>query len=101
MILSVIIPVYNEVRAIEEVLKRVKAVDIPKEVIIVDDCSTDGTRDYLRSIESKAEFKIFYHARNKGKGAAIRTATSHATGDIIIIQDADLEYDPLRFGTGP
>jgi len=97
LILSVIIPVYNEVRTIEEILKRVEAVDIPKEVIIVDDCSTDGTRDYLKSIKGKAEFKVCYHARNKGKGAAIRTAISHVTGDIIIIQDADLEYDPQDY----
>jgi len=97
LILSVIIPVYNEVRTIEEILRRVEAVDIPKEVIIVDDCSTDGTRDFLRLLESKTEFKIIYHPRNKGKGAAIRTAISHVTGDIIIIQDADLEYDPQDY----
>jgi dolichol-phosphate mannosyltransferase len=97
LILSVIIPVYNEVGTIEEILKRVKAVDIPMEVIIVDDGSTDGTCDYLKSIESTAEYEVFYHARNKGKGAAIRTAISHANGDIIIIQDADLEYDPQDY----
>ena len=84
-------------RTIGEILKRVRVVDIPKEVIIVDDCSTDGTREYLRSVEGQAEFKIFYHAKNKGKGTAIRTAISHVTGDIIIIQDADLEYDPQDY----
>jgi dolichol-phosphate mannosyltransferase len=97
LILSVIIPVYNEARTIEEILKRVEAVDIPKEVIIVDDGSTDGTCDYLKSIKRTGELKVFYHARNKGKGAAIRTAISHVTGDIIIIQDADLEYDPQDY----
>lgn len=97
MILSVIIPVYNEVRTIQEILKRVEAVDIPKEVIIVDDGSTDGTCDYLKSIENTGEYKVFYHARNIGKGAAIRTAISHVTGDIVIIQDADLEYNPQDY----
>jgi dolichol-phosphate mannosyltransferase len=97
LILSVIIPVYNEARTIEEILKRVKAVGIAKEVIIVDDGSTDGTRDYLKSIENTGEYKVFYHARNIGKGAAIRTAISQVTGDIVIIQDADLEYDPQDY----
>lgn len=97
MILSVIIPVYNEGKTIAEILKRVEAVDIPKEVIIVDDGSTDGTRDYLKSIERRRGFKVFYHPRNIGKGAAIRTAISHVTGDIVIIQDADLEYDPQDY----
>ena len=97
MILSVIVPVYNEMRTIEELLRRVKIVDIAKEVIIVDDGSTDGTRDYLRSMESEKDFKVFYQAKNMGKGAAIRKAISHVSGDIVIIQDADLEYDPQDY----
>jgi dolichol-phosphate mannosyltransferase len=95
--LSVIIPVYNEIRTIDEILRRVRAVDIAKEVIIVDDGSTDGTREFLRSVESEEGFKVIFHARNKGKGAAIRTAIPHVTEDIVIIQDADLEYDPRDY----
>jgi len=97
VILSVIIPVFNERRTIEEILRRVKTVDIPKEVIIVDDGSTDGTRDYLRSLESRGGFKVLFQAKNMGKGAAIRKAISHVSGDIVIIQDADLEYDPQDY----
>jgi glycosyltransferase involved in cell wall biosynthesis len=97
MKLSVIVPVYNEMRTIEEILRRVKMVDIAKEVIIVDDGSTDGTRDYLRSLESEEDFKVLYQAKNMGKGAAIRKAISHVSGDIVIIQDADLEYDPQDY----
>ena len=97
MKLSVIIPVYNERQTIGEILRRVKNVDIAKEVIIVDDGSTDGTRDYLRSRESEKDFKVLYHAKNTGKGAAIRKAISHVSGDIVIIQDADLEYDPQDY----
>ena len=97
MTLSVIIPVYNEMRTIEEILRRVRAVDIAKEVIIVDDGSTDGTREFLRSVEREDGFKVIFHARNKGKGAAIRTAIPNVTGDIVLIQDADLEYDPQDY----
>jgi glycosyltransferase involved in cell wall biosynthesis len=84
-------------RTIEEILRRVRAVAIAKEVIIVDDGSTDGTREFLRSVEREDGFKIIFHARNKGKGAAIRTAIPNVTGDIVIIQDADLEYDPQDY----
>jgi dolichol-phosphate mannosyltransferase len=97
VMLSVIVPAYNEIRTIAEILRRVKAVDIAKEIIIVDDGSTDGTRDYLRSLESKEGLKILYQAKNMGKGAAIRKAISHVSGDIVIIQDADLEYDPQDY----
>lgn len=97
MKLSVIIPVYNEMRTIAEILRRVKLVDIPKEVIVVDDGSTDGTRDYLRSLESREGFKVLYQDKNMGKGAAIRKAIDHVSGDIVIIQDADLEYDPQDY----
>lgn len=91
MKLSVLIPVYNEVRTIKETLRRVQAVDMEKEIIIVDDCSTDGTRDLLKSIP---EIELVLHEVNMGKGMAIRTALEHATGDVVIVQDADLEYDP-------
>lgn len=98
MKLSIIIPVYNEKKTISEIVKRVMAVKISgitKEMIIVDDESTDGTREILSKIKKlKPDFKIIYHEKNQGKGAAVRTGLSAATGDYIIIQDADLEYDP-------
>jgi glycosyltransferase involved in cell wall biosynthesis len=95
--LSVIIPVYNETRTIRELLERVKAVEIEKEIILVDDFSTDGTREYLRSIENQPGLKVVFHPRNMGKGRAIRTAIPHVTGDVVVIQDADLEYDPRDY----
>lgn len=97
--LSIIIPVYNEEKTILNVLDIVESVDIgdiQKEFIIVDDFSTDGTREILHHLQ-KAEFKIFFHNKNKGKGAALRTGFQHAAGDIIIIQDADLEYNPHEY----
>jgi len=94
--LSVVIPVYNERRTIEELIRRVKAVGLADEIIIVDDCSTDGTRDYLAAVADSLT-KVFFHDRNQGKGAALRTAFSNVSGDIIIIQDADLEYDPQEY----
>lgn len=94
MKLSVIIPVYNEAQTIEETINRVKAVDIKKEIIVVDDCSTDGTREILSNITG---IKLLVHSRNMGKGMAIRTAIEAITGDIAIIQDADLEYDPQDY----
>lgn len=94
MKLSVIIPVFNERKTIQDILDRVKNVDIEKELIIVDDGSTDGTRKILEKMDDDDQIKTFYHCENRGKGAAIRTAQSHVSGDIVIIQDADLEYQP-------
>lgn len=98
MRLSIIIPVYNEKKTIEEILKRVMAVKIPrmdKEIIIVDDKSTDGTREILQKIQKKHPwFKILFRSRNGGKGAAVRTGLKKASGDYVIVQDADLEYNP-------
>lgn len=90
------IPVYNEKNTLLDIIKRVEAVPIEKEIIIVDDFSTDGTREIMKGINSP-DIKIYYHPHNRGKGAAIRTAIPHATGDIVLIQDADLEYDPMDY----
>ncbi len=91
--LSVVIPVYNEKKSLLEIIQRVQLVPIEKEIILVDDFSTDGTRDLLRDLE-RQEFKVLYHERNQGKGAALRTGFQHAIGEFVIVQDADLEYDP-------
>lgn len=96
MKLSVVIPVYNEKATIRELYDAVRAVNIEKEIILVDDFSTDGTRDILPSLTDETT-RVFYHERNLGKGAALRTGFTHATGDIVIIQDADLEYDPQQY----
>jgi len=96
MEISVIIPVFNEKGTIEEVLRRIKNVKIKKEIIVVDDYSTDGTRQLLKGIKDK-EIKVLFHSRNKGKGAAIRTAQPYIAGDVVIIQDADLEYEPKDY----
>ncbi|MDQ2871397.1 MAG: glycosyltransferase family 2 protein [Acidobacteriota bacterium] len=97
MKLSVLMPVYNEARTIDEVLRLVCGVPIEKEVIVVDDGSTDGTRDLLARWDGRAGVRVILHDRNRGKGAALRTALSEAQGEILIIQDADLEYDPAEY----
>lgn len=93
MKLSVIIPVYNEAKTVEEIIKRVEAISIDKEIIAVDDGSTDGSLDVLIGIANEERIKLIKHDKNSGKGAAIKTGLKAATGDIVIIQDADLETD--------
>jgi glycosyltransferase involved in cell wall biosynthesis len=98
MKLSIIIPAYNEVATIEAIVARVRATPYDKEIVIVDDGSSDGTRDKLKELEKIPVVKVVYHTQNQGKCAALRTGFQHATGDIILIQDADLEYNPAEYG---
>jgi len=101
-LLSVVIPVYNERETLAELVRRVKDVPVRKEIVLIDDFSTDGTRDLLGEWEQATDddprnrLSIHYHDRNQGKGAAVRTGFAQATGDVVIIQDADLEYDPAE-----
>ena len=105
MKLSVLIPAYNEVNTLEEAIRRVRGVRLPKEIIVVDDGSTDGTRELLMRLAGEAkpapdplnDLKVLFQPKNQGKGAAVRSALSHVTGDIVVIQDADLEYDPRDY----
>jgi glycosyltransferase involved in cell wall biosynthesis len=113
MKLSVIIPVYNEIDTIAEIVRRVRAVELAvpagfgpedgavvkfqREIVIVDDGSTDGTREYLRTLKDDPDTVVVFHERNQGKGAAVRTCLQHAGGDVMLIQDADLEYDPREY----
>ncbi len=98
MKISVVVPCFNEINTIDALVQQILAVDlgVERQIIIVDDCSTDGTRDYLKTIEHR-EIQLVFHDVNRGKGAALRTGFMHAVGDIIIIQDADLEYDPGEY----
>lgn len=95
--LSVVIPVYNEKTTIQEILDRVQAQPEVNEVVLVDDFSTDGTRDVLRTLEGRENVRVLYHPVNRGKGAALRTGFAAATCDMVLIQDADLEYDPTDY----
>jgi len=102
--LSVVIPVYNEVKTLERVVQRVRAASIPGEIVIVDDGSRDGTRDLLKSWQESSDEKhrdliIVLHEKNEGKGAALKTGFQHCTGDVVVVQDADMEYDPQDFRT--
>lgn len=98
MLLSIIIPVYNEVSTIQKVLDRVLATPYEKQIIIVDDASTDGTRGVLEGLKI-ANVETYYHEKNQGKGSAIATAWSKVKGDVALVQDADLEYDPADYGS--
>ena len=97
MKLSVVIPVFNEKATIHEILRRVRAVDLPKEIIVVDDFSTDGTREILQELGSDPDLKVVFQPRNMGKGAALRAGFEAVSGDIVVIQDADLEYSPDEY----
>jgi glycosyltransferase involved in cell wall biosynthesis len=97
MKLSVVIPVYNEKETLLKILERVRRVDLPKEIIVVDDFSTDGTREVLQNLPPADDLKILYQPRNMGKGAALRKGFEAVAGELVVVQDADLEYDPTEY----
>lgn len=96
-ILSVVMPVYNEKSTVLKIIEKVLELDIVKEIIVVDDCSNDGTRELLKSAKLDSRVKLLFHDKNMGKGAALRAGFKNITGDVAVIQDADLEYDPNEF----
>lgn len=97
MKITVLIPVYNEINTIEEIISRVKATGLASEILLVDDGSVDGSRELLQNINGRDQIRVILHEKNKGKGAAVRTGIKSARGDVILIQDADLEYDPRDY----
>jgi glycosyltransferase involved in cell wall biosynthesis len=97
MNISVIIPAFNEVKTIREIVKRVRTTGIVSEILVIDDGSTDGTREVLKELMDLGQIRVILHDKNRGKGAAVRTGIDHVTGDVVLIQDADLEYDPRDY----
>ena len=95
MKLTLVIPVYNEAATIAALIDRVRQVPVDKEIVVVDDCSRDGTRDVLKQLPPADDLRVLFHEVNQGKGAALRTGFRSATGDVVVVQDADLEYDPM------
>jgi glycosyltransferase involved in cell wall biosynthesis len=97
MKLSVLIPVHNESNTVEEIVRRVEETGLVSEIVVVDDASNDGSQEVLQKLEKKGRIKLLTHEKNRGKGAALRTALTAASGDLLLIQDADLEYDPRDY----
>lgn len=97
MKISVLIPAYNEIKTIREIIQRAKETNLVHEILVIDDGSTDGTRDVLVELHDQGEIRAIFHEKNAGKGAALQTGIKNAEGDVIIIQDADLEYNPREY----